>query len=142
MEQRISMVMVGTKDIAAIRRFYEEGLDWQPWSPASQRSVSYSVGLGVMVFLDADYLAKESGVPAARNPVAMAHFVSSKQEVDELFSRALAAGARATSAVRERDRGIYSGYFADVEGNTWEIAWSPSVPVEDYGLLTRVASTA
>lgn len=136
------MVMVGTKDIAAIRRFYEDGLGWRTWAPASPRSVSYSVGLGVMVFLDANYLARESGVPSAANPLAMAHFLGSKQEVDELFSRALDAGAQATSAVRERDGGIYSGYFSDIEGNTWEIAWSPSVPVEAYCQESRSAPRA
>jgi catechol 2,3-dioxygenase-like lactoylglutathione lyase family enzyme len=131
-EQRISMVMIGTRDIAALRRFYEDGLGWQPWVPASGRSVQYSVGFGVLVFLDAGYLAKESGAAAAPNAVAMAQFVDSKQEVDDIFRRALAAGATEQSAIRDRDGGIYSGYFADVEGNAWEIAWSPSVPVDAY----------
>jgi catechol 2,3-dioxygenase-like lactoylglutathione lyase family enzyme len=132
MEQRVSMIMVGTRDIAAQRRFYEAGLGWQPWAPPTQRSVSYSLGSGLVVFLDADYLAAESGVPAGPNPVALAHFVGARAEVDALFGRAVAAGARVTSPVRERDGGIYSGYFADGEGNTWEIAWSATVPVATY----------
>ena len=135
------MVMIGTTDIAAIRRFYEDGLGWQPWAAPSQRSVQYSFGCGVIVFLDAAYLARESGIPAAPNPVALAHFVSTKQEVDELFSRALAVGASVRSAVRDRDGGIYSGYFGDPEGNSWEICWSPTMPVDAYGKPARVTSS-
>jgi predicted lactoylglutathione lyase len=135
------MVLIGTKDIAAIRRFYETGLGWEPWAQPSQRSVQYSIGPAVMVFLDADYLARESGIPAAPNPVAMAHFVGSKQEVDELFNRALTAGATEKSAIRDRDGGIYSGYFVDIEGNPWEICWSPTVPVDAYGKPARATSS-
>ena len=137
MDQRVSMIMTAARDIPRLRSFYEQGLGWKPWGPASPMSAMYRVGHSVLVFLNADYLAKERGEPvAAGSQTSLAVFVRSKREVDETFLRALAAGARATSAVRDRDGGLYTGYFADPEGNSWEVVWSPHMPLDAQGALT------
>jgi hypothetical protein len=105
--------------------------------PPSAASAAYKVGTAVLIFVNADYLAKESGVPATETPKAhMAVFVAAKGEVDSAFDRAVKAGARVTSAVRDRDQGLYSGYFADPEGNVWEVVWSPHMSLAADGSLT------
>jgi predicted lactoylglutathione lyase len=137
MDQRVSMIMVGAQDIDRLRAFYEDGLGWVPWGPASATSVMYKVGHSILVFLNADYLAKERGESlAAGTHASLATFVDSKETVDGTFRRAVAAGARETSGVRDRDGGLYSGYFADPEGNSWEIVWSPHMPLSPDGALT------
>lgn len=141
MDQRVSMIMTGARDVARLRAFYEQGLGWKPWGPSSPMSAMYTVGHSVLVFLNADYLAKERGEPvAAGSQTSLAVFVGSKREVDETFQRALAAGAKATSAVRDRDGGLYTGYFADPEGNSWEVVWSPHMPLDAQGALTLPGS--
>ena len=55
--------------------------------------------------------------------------------VNEDIAKAVAVGATLTSAAHQRDFGIYSGYFADPEGNSWEIAWAPSMPMSASGEL-------
>lgn len=137
MDPRLSMVMVGSTDVSALRRFYEDGLGWQPWGPPTPGSALYKVGSTIFVFLPAAYLAAESGLPAASQAKSLwAVFVGSRQEVDAQFDRAVAAGATVTSAVRDRDGGLYSGYFADPEGNGWEIVWSPYMVPDAAGALT------
>lgn len=137
MDQRLNMVMVPTKDMAAIRRFYEDGLGWQTWGPQSPMSVMYRAGTAVFVFLNAGYLAKESGIESTGGPKSIwAVFVNDKDAVDPMMARAVAAGAVVTSPVRDRDGGLYSGYFTDPEGNGWEIVWSPHMPVGADGGLT------
>ncbi|MET0378897.1 MAG: VOC family protein [Spongiibacteraceae bacterium] len=130
--------MVGAADVAGLRKFYEEGLGWATWGPPpSPASVMYKVGHSVLVFLPASYLAAESGIPAERTPKSLwAIFVSSKTEVDSVFARAVEAGAKVTSPIRDRDGGLYSGYFADPEGNGWEVVWSPHMPLDAEGALT------
>jgi len=136
--QRVSMIMVGATDVASLRQFYEEGLGWSTWGPPpSPASVMYKVGHSVLVFLNAGYLAAESGIPAVATPKSLwAIFVSSKAEVDSMFARAVAAGAKVTSPLRDRDGGLYSGYFIDPEGNGWEVVWSPHMPLDTEGALT------
>lgn len=136
MDQRLNMVMIGARHIDVLRSFYEQGLGWTNWGPASDMSVMYKTGTAVMVFLDADYLAKECGLPVAAGPKSIwAIFVDNKDQVDDLFVRAINAGAISTSPVRDRDGGLYSGYFTDPEGNGWEIVWSPHMPVGSDGAI-------
>ena len=136
MDARINMVMVGAKDVSGLRRFYEDGLGWTPWMPASSQSVLYKVGTAILVFLDEAYQAQESGIAPGAGPKSIwAIFVPSKDKVDEAVARAVAAGATITSPVRDRDGGLYSGYFVDPEGNGWEVVWSPHMPLTADGSL-------
>lgn len=137
MDPRINMIMVGAKDVTALRIFYEEGLGWAPWMPPSPMSVLYKVGTAILVFLDAGYQARESGIAPVDTPKGIwAIFVPSKAEVESVFARATAAGATVTSPIRDRDGGLYSGYFTDPEGNGWEVVWSPHMPLDADGALT------
>jgi len=137
MDQRVSMIMTGAQDIPKLRGFYEAGLGWTPWGPASATSVMYKVGHSIIVFLNGDYLAKERGEPLTQgSKTSLAVFVEPKSKVDEIYQRALAAGATSTSGVRDRDGGLYTGYFADPEGNSWEVVWSPHMPLDAEGALT------
>jgi hypothetical protein len=31
--------------------------------------------------------------------------------------------------------GIYRGYFTDLDGHPWEVAWNPGFPVNDDGTI-------
>jgi predicted lactoylglutathione lyase len=137
MDPRVNMIMTGAKDIAKLRTFYEQGLGWSNWGPASAMSVMYKVGHSVLVFLNDGYLAQERGEPVSQGgKTSLAVFVGSKAQVDQAYGRAIAAGASETSGVRDRDGGLYSGYFADPEGNSWEVVWSPHMPLDESGALT------
>jgi predicted lactoylglutathione lyase len=130
------MIMTGARDIAKLRAFYETGLGWTPWGSSSDISVMYQVGHSVLVFLNGGYLAQERGEALTDgSKTSLAVFVESKAEVDEMFTRALDAGASQTSGVRDRDGGLYTGYFTDPEGNSWEVVWSPHMPLDASGAL-------
>jgi predicted lactoylglutathione lyase len=129
--------MTGAQDIPKLRAFYEQGLGWKTWGPASDMAVMYKVGHSVMVFLNGGYLAQERGEPLTTgSKTSLAVFVESKEKVEEIYRRALAAGATETSGVKNRDGGLYTGYFADPDGNSWEIVWSPHMPLGADGALT------
>jgi predicted lactoylglutathione lyase len=136
--QQVSMIMIGATDVQALRRFYEQGLGWTPWRSggSGSGSIMYKVGYSVLVFLKADYLSKERGEGlSAGSKASLAIFVESEAAVNEDIAKAVAVGAMVTSAARQRDGGIYSGYFADPEGNSWEIAWSSNMPMSASGEL-------
>jgi predicted lactoylglutathione lyase len=137
MNPRINMIMVGASNIAMLRQFYEQGLGWSLWMPASEGSAAYKVGTSILIFVNSAYLANESGIPAVETPKSLfAIFVESKEEVHAAFDRAVAAGATITSPIRDRDQGLYSGYFSDPEENSWEVVWSPHMPLAPDGALT------
>ena len=141
MDQALHMHMVPAADVAALHQFYVDGLGWSTWGPPMPGSLMLRAGTAVIVFLNRDYLAAESGIDVGAVPRAInAVFVSEKAQVDAQFTRAVAAGATITSPIRMRDGGLYSGYFTDPEGNGWEIVWSPVMrPGADGGIASAAA---
>ena len=141
MDQALHMHMVPAADVAALRQFYVDGLGWSTWGPPIPGSLMLRAGTAVIVFLNRDYLAAESGIDVGAVPRAInAVFVSEKAQVDAQIARAVAAGATITSPIRMRDGGLYSGYFTDPEGNGWEIVWSPVMrPGADGGIANAAA---
>lgn len=59
----------------------------------------------------------------------LGHNVNSKKEVDDVFAKAIAAGATKVKPPQDTFWGGYSGYFQDPDGHVWEIVWSPEITV-------------
>jgi uncharacterized glyoxalase superfamily protein PhnB len=73
-------------------------------------------------------LAKDANVPFGppkTGEFSTGQLVANKADLDALFAKAEAAGARLTDEPHERPWGIYSGYFRDLDGHLWEIIWNP-----------------
>ena len=75
--------------------------------------------------------AKVSVSPSSPSDFSIGHIVNSKQEVDEVMKQAETAGARVTDPPHDRVWGGYSGYFQDLDGHLWEIAWNPEWEVQE-----------
>lgn len=56
---------------------------------------------------------------------SIAHNVESQEEVDAIFREAIGAGAVVTKSPQKVFWGGYSGYFKDLDGHLWEIAYNP-----------------
>jgi predicted lactoylglutathione lyase len=130
------MIMIATQNVTALREFYEKGLGWTPWRAGGSGSIMYKVGHAVLVFLDAGHLAEERGEPIATSSrSSLAVFLRSQAEVDDAVAKAIEAGATLTSMARDRAGGLYSAYFSDPEGNSWEVVWAPKMAMNDDGEL-------
>lgn len=140
MDQGLHMHMLPARDLAALRKFYVDGLGWSIWGSDTPGSLMLQAGTTAIAFLDRDYLAAESGIEVSATPRAInTVFVTEKADVDVQIAGAIAAGATLTSPVRNRDGGLNSGYFTDPEGNGWEIVWSPVMrPGVDGGLELKL----
>ena len=128
MDPRISFVTVAVRDLDASRRFYVDGLGWAPELDVPGEVVMIRVGEHVLLSLwDEAHFEEEVG-PIGRGdgvpPVALAHNVPIRDEVDSVLAEARAAGAEVRAA-EEREWGGYTGYFADPNGFRWEVAWNP-----------------
>jgi uncharacterized protein len=137
MEQRISIVTLGVKDLETSKRFYVHGLGWKP-AFENKEIIFFQTGGMVFALFLRDELAEDIQLdPAKFGPAAfaLAHNVRSKGEVDPLMQRAQAAGARILKPAREASWGGYSGYFADPDGFAWEVAWNPHWRLEADGSI-------
>jgi uncharacterized protein len=133
---RVSLVTLAVADVARSTAFYE-ALGWRA-SPASvPGDVTFLRTAGAILALwGAADLAADTGVDAAEGMpgagfrgVALAINVASEAEVDAAFAAAAAAGAVIVKPPVRTDWGGYSGYFADPDGHTWEVAHNPGWPL-------------
>jgi catechol 2,3-dioxygenase-like lactoylglutathione lyase family enzyme len=132
---RITLVTLGTRDFAALRAFYL-ALGWPLAVDEHEFCVVRTAGTYLALYPRASLLAEVGGIPEASEGFrhfALAINVDSAQAVDEAIATALSCGARLLHAGRAMDWGGYSGYFADPEGNAWEVAHNPFWSIDAEG---------
>ncbi len=145
MHPRLNVVTLAVRNLDAALRFYRDGLGLPGKIIGTEYTDSVSGASGAVAFFElrgglilALYprsdLTKDAGLPDAppsQVEFSLGYLTKSRAEVDEIIRQAVAANARVTEAPRERDWGIYSGYFADPDGHLWEIVFNPAMPAED-----------
>lgn len=132
MEARISFVTLGVADVAAARAFYER-LGFRASSASEQSVAFFDLGGAVLALFGNAALAADAGVPPDGNgfrSIALAHNVESAADVDRVIEEAHAAGARIVKAGQETFWGGYAGYFSDLDGHLWEVAYNPYLPLD------------
>ncbi|HEY2120811.1 MAG TPA: VOC family protein [Candidatus Acidoferrum sp.] len=137
MDQRISLVTLGVKNLETSKRFYVDGLGWKPVYEDKEIIFFQTGGMIFALFLRDKLAADFQTDPATFGPAAMAlaYNVRAKTEVDPLMKRAATAGAKILKPAREASWGGYSGYFADPDGFAWEVAWNPTWRVKADGSM-------
>jgi catechol 2,3-dioxygenase-like lactoylglutathione lyase family enzyme len=137
MESRVSIVTLGVRDLDRAVRFYEAmGLSR---SQAITDGVAFFQMGGVILALwgRAD-LAKDAGLTddgAGFQGSALAYNTRTEAEVDEVLAAAEKAGGRIVQAGHRAFFGGRQGYFADTEGNLWEVAHNASFPIAADGSI-------
>ncbi|WP_420349020.1 VOC family protein [Pelagibius sp.] len=146
MEQRLSMVTLGVRDMARARAFYEEGLGWTLGDGVEGRVAFYQLGGMLLGLYGLEALAEDAELPlAGLKPGAnfggttLAYNVRDKAAVDATLQEAEAAGAKIVKPAQEVFWGGYSGYFADPDGHLWEVAFNPFWTLNDDGSVTLPA---
>jgi catechol 2,3-dioxygenase-like lactoylglutathione lyase family enzyme len=133
MDQRLSLITLGVRDLARARAFYE-ALGWQAGS-APEDVVFFQSGSMIVALWGRDQLAEDTVVSDAGGwgGITLAHNVRTPREVDDVLAEAEAAGATVLRLGAETEWGGYSGVFADPDGHPWEVAHNPGWTVTDEG---------
>jgi len=125
-EQRLSLVTLGVRDLARARAFYE-ALGWTTGAGPEDDVVFFRAGGTILALWGRDQLAEDSGVEDASGwgGVTLAHNVRSPDDVDAVLDEAKAAGATLARPGAQTFWGGYSGVFVDPDGHPWEVAHNP-----------------
>jgi catechol 2,3-dioxygenase-like lactoylglutathione lyase family enzyme len=138
MQQRLSLVTLGVRDLARARAFYLDGLGWRPSGAGNESVVFIQLnGLALGLWSRAS-LAEDAGLDDAEggfSGISLAYNARSREEVDQVLAEAGAAGGTVVRPAHETFWGGYSGYFADPDGHLWEVAWNPFWEVTEDGRL-------
>jgi predicted enzyme related to lactoylglutathione lyase len=136
-EPRISIVTLGAFDLERAIAFYEAmGLVAGMKVPGDV--TFFQMGGVLLAVWPREKLAADAGVSAEgsgfRN-VALAYNTRSDAEVDEVLARAEVAGGKIVKPAQRAFWGGWYGYFADTEGNLWEVAHNPDFPIDADGRI-------
>ena len=136
MEQRVSLLTLGVRDLARARAFYE-ALGWTTRAAPDDDVVFFQAGGMVVALWDRAQLAEDSGVEDSGGwgGMTLAHNVRSPGEVDAVIEEARAAGAGIVREPGETFWGGYSAAFTDPEGHPWEVAHNPRWTIRDDGSI-------
>src|SRR5688500_19049542 len=118
MEQRVSLVTLGVRDIGRARELYER-LWWVTGAGPEDARVFFPAGAMVVALWGRGDLAEDSGVEdgGGWGGVTLAHNVRSPAEVATVMTEAREAGATIVRDGGETFWGGYSGVFIDPDGH-------------------------
>jgi uncharacterized protein len=136
MKPRITLITLGVDDLERAVAFYRDGLGLP-----TKGIVGTEFEHGSVAFFDLDCglrlalwpresIAHDTGLPltgASPTNFTLAHNVATPGEVDRVMSEAARAGARIVKSAAMAFWGGYTGYFQDLDGHVWEVAWNPAM---------------
>ncbi|MGQ0521153.1 MAG: VOC family protein [Actinomycetota bacterium] len=142
MEQRLSLVTLGVRDLGRALAFYS-ALGWRRTGD-DEDVVFFQAGATVVALWDRARLAEDSGVAAGEGwgGVTLAHNTRSPGEVDAVVAEARAAGATIAREPGPTFWGGYSAVFIDPEGHPWEVAHNPFWTMDEHGAVVLAGPAA
>ncbi len=134
MDQRLTLITLGVRDLQNARAFYE-ALGWTTGAAPSDDVVFFQAGCIIVALWDRALLAEDSTVTdgGGWGGVTLAYNVDSPGEVDAVIDEARAAGATIGREGAETFWGGYSGVFVDPDGHPWEVAHNPHWGLREDG---------
>jgi uncharacterized protein len=137
MEQRVSLITLGVRDLERSRGFYE-ALGWKTGAAPSDDVVFFQAGGFIVALWDRGKLAEDRGVQdgGGWGGVTLAYNVNSPPEVDAVIEEARKAGATIARVGGTTFWGGYSGVFVDPDGHPWEVAHNPDWKLNPDGSVS------
>ena len=140
MEPRVSLITLGVSDLERAQQFYE-AMGWVRSKASVAGEVAfYQAGGSALALWSSKSLAEDARVSpdgAGFRRCALAQNVRSKEDVDRVLAEAAAAGGVVTKPAEDSPHFTgRTGYFADPDGNLWEVAWNPAFALAADGSLT------
>ena len=138
MNQHLHLVTLGVRDYETSKKFYTEILGWKPSSSSNEDVTFLQAGGVVLSIFQREKLAEDALVDPEGNGFAgftLAYNAQSEAEVDEIITTLKAKGVKILKGPQKVFWGGYNSYFADPDGNCWEVAYNPFFPFDENGNL-------
>lgn len=141
---RLNLLTLGVRDIVNSLAFYREGLGFEVSvvGDESQPVVIFfkNKGTRISLFPIEDLIEDIAGpelltAPVGFSGVTLAYNGKSVEEVDRVMQQAIEAGAELIKAPQATSWGGYGGYFKELNGFYWEVAYGPDWQFDENDML-------
>ncbi|MEU6404379.1 VOC family protein [Streptomyces sp. NPDC046985] len=134
MYQQMIFVNLATADVAAAKEFFTQlGFSLNPQFTTDQSACVVISDTIVVMLLGKEHYAgftkKEIADSTRTSEVLLCLSAESREKVDELVDRALAAGGSASGETQDYGH-MYGRAFDDLDGHTWEVMWMDPAAVQ------------
>jgi uncharacterized protein len=133
MEQRLTIITLGVKDLKTSSEFYESKFGWKKTESSNENIVFFQLN-GVQLALyprtklteDATVSPEGSGF----SDITLSYNTRSEKEVDELIENLRTKKVKIIKEPQKVFWGGYSSYISDPDGHLWEIAYNPYLRID------------
>lgn len=126
---RMTYIALGVDNLEKSTSFYEAIFGIRP-NPNYEGISFFELPGTWLTLYPLDKLAEDISpqLPTSRcsfSGITLAYNAGSKEEVMAIFEKVKTAGASIAKPPQDTFWGGFSGYFADLDGYYWEVAWGP-----------------
>jgi uncharacterized glyoxalase superfamily protein PhnB len=139
---RINIITLGVKSVLKSLEFYRDGLGFETPSKEENPAIVFFNNGGTKLALyplaglqddlgDSDLVPKSTGFSG----ITLAYNAKSKEEVDSILNKIESIGGKVVKKAHDTFWGGYSGYFTDLDGYYWEVAYADSWIFDENDML-------
>ncbi|MBS1491223.1 MAG: VOC family protein [Bacteroidetes bacterium] len=127
MRQKLNLITLGVTDFAKALAFYE-ALGWKKSDKSMDGMALFPLGGIVLALHPRHELAADTTLtyqPTEFSGLTISYNAKSEKEVDEVLQKVAKLGAPIVKPAQKVYWGGYSGYFKDLDGYVFEVAYNP-----------------
>ena len=128
MRQKLNLITLGVDDFERSLDFYEKGLGWKKSDKSMDGLALFPLGGIVLALHLRQELADDTTLkyqPTQFSGLTISYNAKSQQEVDDILKNVEKLGATIIKPAQKVYWGGYSGYFKDLDGRLFEVAYNP-----------------
>jgi catechol 2,3-dioxygenase-like lactoylglutathione lyase family enzyme len=128
MRQKLNLITLGVDDLERSLNFYEKGLGWKKSDKSVDDLALFPLGGITLALYPVKELAADvtlAYAPSRFAGITFSYNAKSESEVDEVLKQVEELGAVIIKPAQKVFWGGYSGYFKDLDGYIFEVAFNP-----------------
>ena len=137
MRQKFTLITLGVRDFQKSLAFYE-GLGWKQSKFSQEQYALFPLGgivLGLYPLKSLEQDTTLSYQASSFSGMSISYNATSEEEVDAVLEEAKRLGAPIVKPAQKVFWGGYSGYFKDLDGYLFEVAFNPFWAIDSEGNL-------
>ncbi|HVY73759.1 MAG TPA: VOC family protein [Puia sp.] len=134
MRQKLNLITLGVSDFERALNFYEKGLGWKKSAKSMDGLALFPLGGITLALHPREELADDTTLPyepSVFSGLTISYNAKSEKEVDDTLKQVAKFGATIVKPAQQVYWGGYSGYFKDLDGYLFEVAYNPFWELDD-----------